>query len=360
MSVLESNNKRPLVSIIVPCYNVEKYIEKGLESVYNQSFTNWECIIINDGSIDNTETEIQKWVKKDNRFKLISQKNKGLSGARNTGLKYVNGDCIYFYDPDDLLDKNCLINLTQLFNSDIDIIIGKSAQVYDQTTNVIDTLEHYNVTEKPITNKNFIEFSLKNPFNVVAWNKLYNTQFVVANELRFKDGIVHEDELWFFQTMSVARTIVFNSEITYYYNIGNQTSITKNYSLYNLKSYLTVIENIFSDHYVTEINEERKLIAGTYILKFQITVISAFFRFLKKNKNISFKKEGINIIKKHLNEYDVREFQNYDSKKSKQFELFLKYGKTNPESAFKLIRNTNKRNLLKWFENLYLRYTSKA
>lgn len=347
--------KPPLVSIIVPCYNVEKYIEKGLESIFNQTYTNWECIVINDGSTDNTGNEIKKWTKQDKRFTLISQKNKGLSGARNTGLKNVNGDCVYFFDPDDLLDTNCLKNLTSLYKPDIDIVIGKSAEVYNQTTTIINTLEHYEPTNEVLNNINFIELSLKNPFNVVAWNKLYNSEFIFSNNLTFKDGIVHEDELWFFEVMYIAKNIVFNSEVTYYYNIGNQSSITKNYSLNNLKSYLTVIENIYTNYYTTEKNEQLKLISGTYILNFQITVVSAFFRFIKKNKNVTYKPEGVALIKKHLEDFYINTFLNFNSKKSKQFKLFLDYGKINPEAAFRLIRNTNKKSILKRIEDWYLK-----
>ena len=358
MLLKKQNIKSPLVSIIVPCYNVEKYIDKGLESILNQTYSNWECIVINDGSKDNTENEIKNWTNKDTRFTLISQENKGLSGARNTGLKNVNGDCIFFFDPDDLLDKDCLNNLTELYNSEIDIVIGKSAEVYDQTTTIINTLEHYDTTNKVINDTNFIELALKKPFSVVAWNKLYKSEFIFSNNLSFKDGVVHEDELWFFKTMYSAKNIVFNSEVTYYYNIGNQSSITKNYSVKNLKSYLTVIENIYTDFYTTEKNEQRKLISGTYILNFQITVISGFFRFIKKNKNVSYKTEGIALIKKHLEDYTIENFLDYNPKKSKQFRLFLDYGKINPEAAFKLIRNTNKKSVLKRIESLYLKYSN--
>ncbi|WCO02982.1 glycosyltransferase family 2 protein [Psychroserpens ponticola] len=349
----------PLVSIVVPCYNVEKFITKGLESVFKQTYKHWECIIINDGSTDNTESEIEKWTKQDQRFTLITQQNKGLSGARNTGLKNVNGDCILFFDPDDLLDENCLKSLTDLYQPEIDVVMGKSAEVYNQTTSILKTLEHYTITDKTLSDINFIELSIETPFSVVAWNKLYNSEFIFSNNLTFEDGIVHEDELWFFQTMYLAKTIIFNSEVTYYYNIGNQSSITKNYSLYNLKSYLTVIEKIFSNFYTPEKNQDSKIITGTYILKFQITVVSAFFRFAKKNKNITFKSEAEDLIKKHLTDFNVTDYKNKNAKELKQYKLFEDYGKINPETAFKLIRNIDKNTILKRIESIYLKYTFK-
>ena len=359
MSLNTEKINSPLVSIVVPCYNVEHYITKGLESVFKQTYSNWECIVINDGSTDNTENEIKKWTKLDQRFKLITQQNKGLSGARNAGLKHINGECIYFFDPDDLLDKNCLTELTNLYQNDIDIVIGKIGQVYNQTTTVIGTSEHASITNTRLENINFIEFALKDPFSVVAWNKLYKTDFIVSNGLTFKDGIVHEDELWFFKIMYNAKKIIFNSEVTYYYNIGNQSSITKNYSLYNLKSYLTVIEAIYTEYYATETNEKKKLIIGTYILNLQIPVVSAFFRFTRKHKNASFKDEGITLIKKHLKAFSIKDYFHYDNIKSKQFELFIHYAESHPETAFKLVRNTYRKSIIKGLENVYLKYKFK-
>ncbi|RSK40701.1 glycosyltransferase family 2 protein [Mangrovimonas spongiae] len=349
------NIASPFVSIIVPCYNVARFIDKGLGSVLNQTYINWECLVVNDGSKDNTENEIKKWVNKDARFKLISQENKGLSGARNTGLKHAKGDCIYFFDPDDMLDKNCLESLTNLYQSNVDIVIGKNASVRNQTTTIINTLEHYNTTNTLLENKNFVELALKTPFSVVAWNKLYNTDFITTNNLWFKDGFVHEDELWFFETMYYAKKIIFNSKVIYYYNIGNQSSITKNYSLYNLTSYLTVIEDIYTKYYKPEKDKQSKLITGTYILNFQITVVAAFYRFIKKNKNITYKEEGTALIKKHLEHFRIEDFLQFNAKKTKQYNLFKRYAIKTPEIAFRLIRNTNKNSILKRFESWYLK-----
>ncbi|MFL0353812.1 glycosyltransferase [Xanthomarina sp. GH4-25] len=347
--------KSPLISIIIPCYNVEKYIYKGLESILNQTYSNWECFIVNDGSTDNTENKIKEWVNKDKRFKLISQENQGVSAARNTGLKQAKGDCIYFFDPDDIIAKNCLKSLIKLYQPDIDIVVGKNAEVIGQTTTNSKTLEHGIITDKVFRNDNYIELALKSPFLTVCWNNLYNAEFIFSNNLRFKEGIVHEDELWYFETLHLAKTVVFNSNTTYYYNVGNQNSITKNYGLNNLKSYITVIEDIYKKYYISENNKQSKLIIGTYILNLQIPVVSAFFRFIKKNKKTPFKSEGVFLIKKHIKNHKINKYYHIDSKKSKQFKLFIKYGLIDPEKTFKLIRNTNKKNILKSFENLYLK-----
>ena len=95
-----------LISVIVPCYNQANFLDETLNSILNQSYTNWECIIVNDGSPDDTENVAQKWTNKDHRFQHISKENGGLSSARNSGLEVAKGDFIQFLDSDDLLSSD--------------------------------------------------------------------------------------------------------------------------------------------------------------------------------------------------------------------------------------------------------------
>src|SRR5690554_3213021 len=92
----------PLISIIVTCYNQASYIDETLNSVLNQTYQNWECIIVNDGSTDTTEEVVSKWLKKDNRFQYIASTNKGVSNARNVGIEKAMGTYILPLDGDDV------------------------------------------------------------------------------------------------------------------------------------------------------------------------------------------------------------------------------------------------------------------
>ena len=94
-----------LVSVIVPCYNQGVFLNEALDSVYNQTYTDWECIIVNDGSTDDTEVIAQQWVAKDNRFKYFYKKNSGVSSTRNFGISKASGKYIQFLDSDDILDN---------------------------------------------------------------------------------------------------------------------------------------------------------------------------------------------------------------------------------------------------------------
>ncbi|HBT10064.1 MAG TPA: hypothetical protein DEB18_11535 [Leeuwenhoekiella sp.] len=111
-----------MISVIVPCYNQAAYLSETLESVYLQTHKDWECIIINDGSTDATLEVAQQWLDKDPRFKYIYQKNKGLSGARNTGLRAAKGVYIQLLDADDLVNKEKFkTQLQHLEDSDISV-----------------------------------------------------------------------------------------------------------------------------------------------------------------------------------------------------------------------------------------------
>ena len=119
--------QKMLVSVIVPCYNQAHFLSDALNSVINQSYPYWECIIVNDGSVDETDKVAQIWIMKDERFKYITKENGGLSSARNAGLSLADGDYIQLLDADDLLEENKLKHQTSYFNKyggKIDIVVS--------------------------------------------------------------------------------------------------------------------------------------------------------------------------------------------------------------------------------------------
>lgn len=119
-----------LISIIVPCYNQAQYLDTCLQSVLDQSYVNWECIIVNDGSPDNTEEIAKIWTEKDARFKYIYKKNGGLSSARNAGITIANGAFMQLLDSDDVLEKNKLQTQIDAFLKDNEIDISISGYRY--------------------------------------------------------------------------------------------------------------------------------------------------------------------------------------------------------------------------------------
>lgn len=247
--------ERPLVSIIVPCYNAEKYIEACVTSVISQTYENWECILINDGSKDSTLDLLAQFEAKDDRILFFSQENLGLSATRNRGIDQAKGEFLFFLDQDDILSDSALATLVSSFH-DNDIITGITVTTtfIDNKINKTSQLLHPKEGEIVFENNDFdvLKRTMEVGLKPVAQNRLYKKKFIDENQLRFKYGILHEDELWFFETMLMARNVKFINAETYFYRIDNQDSITKNLGDKNLESYITVMQEILdkysSDH----------------------------------------------------------------------------------------------------------------
>ena len=173
-------------SIIVPIYNVEKYLEKCLDSIKKQTYQNFEVIMVNDGSTDNS-SKIMKKFELDNRFKGYNKENGGLSDARNYGIKYTNGDYLLFIDSDDYIDTNLLSKLNDTikkynpklvkFNF-IDVIKGKEYKHLEKA-----------ITSKEIKIKELINFDYFEP----ACSYCYKLDFYKKNNYKFEVGRYHED-----------------------------------------------------------------------------------------------------------------------------------------------------------------------
>ena len=179
-------------SIIIPVYNVEKYIKKCLESILNQSYNKYEVIIVNDGSPDNSVEIINKYVKKDERFHLFNKENGGLSDARNYGVKQATGDIIVFIDGDDYIDKDLLLNINNEMelSRDIDVVRFQLRLVNDDGK----------VLEQPgykvfsgLSSLDAYQIMLENSYIDVAWGYAYRKDFFTKNKFEYAKGKIHED-----------------------------------------------------------------------------------------------------------------------------------------------------------------------
>lgn len=183
------------LSIIIPAYNVQNYIKKCVLSCLNQDLPSfpYEILIINDGSQDNTPSIAEELSKRYNNVKIISQKNQGLSGARNTGLKYATGKYVWFIDSDDYISSNILKKIhTILTETDLDILwlqwqrVDEQGNILPKEKNWIQT-QDLNITDGPY----FLRHILGMCF--YAWAFLFKRSFLIENGLLFKEGIYYED-----------------------------------------------------------------------------------------------------------------------------------------------------------------------
>lgn len=183
-------------SIIIPVYNVERYLRDCLDSVLRQSFADWEAVCVNDGSSDGSAIILEEYARKDDRIKVISQPNGGLSAARNAGMKTAAGDYLFFLDSDDWIEDNALEILSRnLDGEDMLCFSGrryfeedKSYHQTDQLTNRIyaSGMDYYN--ENALQSRDFAF--------VCVVLRAYRKEFLLRNNLFFKEGIFHEDNLF--------------------------------------------------------------------------------------------------------------------------------------------------------------------
>lgn len=216
------------ISIIVPVYNVEKYIIDCLTSISRQTYKGLiECIIVDDcgsdASIPLAETFIMEHSGSILFTILHHESNKGLSGARNTGLNAATGDYVFFLDSDDTITPNCISLLTEpLLCKDYDMIIGNISIVGKDNNFTKLKLATGEIT----TTKQIIRTKTSSQWYQMAWNKLYNVNFIRENGLLFKEGIIHEDELWSNEVASVANTMYVVNQKTYNYLIREASIMT--------------------------------------------------------------------------------------------------------------------------------------
>ena len=124
------NKIYPLISVVIPAYNAGQFLDETLESVLSQTYENWECIIVNDGSTDNTESIVKKWCEKDSRFRLTNKENGGLSSARNWGIKESKAEYIAFLDADDILTPDSLeIRINTLLKENVDLVYSNAYRI---------------------------------------------------------------------------------------------------------------------------------------------------------------------------------------------------------------------------------------
>ena len=230
----------PKLSIIVPVYNVEKYIDKCIESLVNQTLQEIEIIIVNDGSQDRSEEKIENFVKKyPTKIKYLEKKNGGLSSARNLGLNYATGEYIAFLDSDDYVEKNMYEEMYKLAKKEnSDIVECDFIWEWEYGKKVFDKRKEYQYPDK---DKRQI---MKKP-RVVVWNKIYKREII--NKTRFSEGLIYEDLEFFYKIVPYLKNISYIDKYFVHY-IQRKNSIS-NTQTEKIKDIFDILDNIF-DYYV--------------------------------------------------------------------------------------------------------------
>lgn len=231
---------KPFISVIVPIYNVEKYLHKCIDSILNQTLKNIEIILVNDGSTDNCGKIIDEYAKKDERIIVIHKENEGQSSARNKGLDIARGEYIGFVDSDDWLHHDMYENLYNAINeSNADLCIcGREAYSEDGILGYQIKLENELIDLNEYDIREYISSKLFYKHTVVVWNKIYKKEVIKNNNIRFEDVsyVGSEDALFNYQYLLIAKKIKSIDKIGYSQLSRNGSTATTYKSGYMLRT----------------------------------------------------------------------------------------------------------------------------
>lgn len=223
--------KTPVVSIIIPVYNVEKYFRRCLDSISSQTYKDWECVLIDDGSPDNCGKICDEYVDKDSRFKVIHQKNSGVSKARNNGINAANGEWIMIVDSDDWIDSDTLEQVVPLKDS-FDILqwgYYRSSETEDLSKSVY------------IHDFSLLELDDSEPYGSHT-AMLFRKQFLDKNNLRYKtDMTMGEDWLFVFECYLKTDKILNIKDKAFYHYVQHDDSTVYKPSFKNIQSQIFFI-----------------------------------------------------------------------------------------------------------------------
>ncbi len=302
-----------MISVIIPVYNVENYLRQCLDSILNQTYTDFEVICVNDGSTDNSLNILNEYAKKDSRIKVISQKNKGPSKARNVGLKHANSEYICFIDSDDKIEPDFFEKLYAV--RDMSDLITVKINYPNTTPDKQIWYNKFNLKKETGLYK--LTPSLFTKITMAVWGKLFKKSIIDKYKIKFQNGL-HEDSNFLYCYMSHIESIYYINEELYTHISNNPNSLT--FELNNKKEHCNIT------NYIKLIKHLKKY---DLFEKYKKSIFILFQR------SIDIKYWIIPNIKKILKYFGInkKQFTNYITRKiriiiaSQTGELFLQNNK---------------------------------
>jgi glycosyltransferase involved in cell wall biosynthesis len=289
-----------LLSVIVPVYNVELYIERCIESIINQTYKNLEIILVNDGSKDDSGKICDLYAQKDSRIKVIHQINKGLSGARNSGMQYSTGDFIAYVDSDDWLELDMYNDLMNLINeNNLEIIecdIQRTTHEKIEKNSKLLIENNEQAALRILENKSFSVF-----------RRIYKKELI--ENIPFKENFVYEDMMFTSELLCKINNIGYFNKAYYNYFIENDTSIM--HGPYSLKNVASIDAILIFDENIKKcfINESIIEVKNKQILYFSFDHYKKLFHNSHFDKNLAIRKKLKNLI--DINYNSQNETSNY-------------------------------------------------
>lgn len=277
------------VSVIVPVYNVEKYLEKCLDSLAKQTLKEMEVIIVDDGSPDNSDKIIKEYVKKYHNFTCYKKKNGGLSSARNYGLKYAKGHYIAFLDSDDYVTSDMYLKMYEkAITNDFDMVVCDVNYVYPDKSWIASS----NIKDDTTNIK-----GVMNNIYPAAWNKIFKKDLLIDNNLYFKEGVWFEDIEFIYRVLPYVRNIgVIHEAFNQYVQRPGSITNTVNKKIYDY---------VYNMNSVVDFYQEKGLYAE-YKKELEYSYVRhVYATFIKNSLKFDYKDylESVDFAKTSVHEY---------------------------------------------------------
>jgi hypothetical protein len=264
---------RPLVSVVVPIYNVESYVEQCLESLRGQTLSEFNVICVDDGSTDGSAQIVQTFVDQDSRFTLIQQPNAGLSAARNAGVSEASGQYLLFLDSDDYVSANTLESLTSIARRDqLDVLFFDAASFFEtqELAEAHGSYQKYYTRSADYSQPRsgaelFTQMLGPDDYRPSACLQLISRQHYVDADLEFVEGLIHEDNLFTFQCLLTAQRAAHTAQALYQRRVRNGSITTQAQPTSEYASALTTyveLNRFLTTHVV---HEQAKAAVADYV-----------------------------------------------------------------------------------------------
>ena len=309
----------PKLSIIVPIYNVEKYLPRCIESILNQTFKDFELVLVNDGSTDKCKEICEKYKKMDSRIIVANKKNGGLSSARNLGLDISKGDYIGFVDSDDFIHVNMYEILFNIINTNgSDIVICDYHKVNEDNIKKCEEMKsnNHDIRVENINNIDSIEkvLTVGKKF-IVAWNKIYKRS--LFDNLRYKEGVIYEDEFLAHRILYKCSKVSIINQALYYYVQRKGSIVNSPFSSKNFDKVYAIKDRVdfLNEKKITNLIDKAEKSFMDYF-------VWNYFMGYQRLENIEYELKG---LKKEFNSVFYRILDNKFISLNEKITLFILY-----------------------------------
>ena len=276
------------LSVIIPVYNVEEYLAECIDSVLRQNLTDYEILLVDDGSPDNSGRICDEYAENYKEIKVIHKENGGSSSARNAGIESANGDYIIFMDSDDWWNNK--VSVTEMLkkvksNPETEMFLFTSLD-YIEDIGFFKRNEHKNIDKISVNSvQNYYSDLLKNGnLEVAAYNKILKREFIIDNSLFFKQGITCEDNEWMLRLLRVLKNVKVINEELYIYRSGRKGSITNMIGFKNVKDLLEIVASSI-DFYKINKNHPLKELEFCFCSYLWFSALGLCVKLSKNEKN---------------------------------------------------------------------------